>query len=370
MKVNILSSGRFHVCDLARELSRQGFDVRFYSYVPTKRLQKFGLSSDICCSLFYAISPFLLIERIFKCEFAKELRIKALDLMIGLLMRDCDVCIAMSGSFVYAIKNAKRKGVKVILERGSKHVLAQKKILDQFPKSRKILDFTVRRELKGYEIADFISIASQHVKRSFEEYGVPSSRLFVNPYGVDLKQFYIIPGIKKEYDLIMVGNWSVQKGCDLIVDTVKEMGLRFLHVGAIYDLRFPDGDQFTHIEPVNQNTLVYYYNKAKVFILPSRQEGLALVQAQAIACNLPVVGSPDSGAQDLKKIVSNSDCIIIIKDYSIPSIKNAVETAMGQYKRLNSTLYAGESIRNITWESYGQRYSDFLTRISKRKRMT
>lgn len=37
MKINILSPGRFHVLDLARELDKNGFDVKFYSFVPTKR---------------------------------------------------------------------------------------------------------------------------------------------------------------------------------------------------------------------------------------------------------------------------------------------------------------------------------------------
>lgn len=36
MKINILSPGRFHVLDLARELDKNGFDVKFYSFVPTK----------------------------------------------------------------------------------------------------------------------------------------------------------------------------------------------------------------------------------------------------------------------------------------------------------------------------------------------
>jgi hypothetical protein len=38
MKINILSPGRFHVCDLARELARNGYDVKFYSFKLFKRL--------------------------------------------------------------------------------------------------------------------------------------------------------------------------------------------------------------------------------------------------------------------------------------------------------------------------------------------
>ena len=43
IKINIFSPGRFHVCDLARELDKNGFDVKFYSFVSAKRAEKIGL---------------------------------------------------------------------------------------------------------------------------------------------------------------------------------------------------------------------------------------------------------------------------------------------------------------------------------------
>lgn len=46
LKIGILTSGRFHVCDLARELSRFGHDVRFYSLVPPHRTKQFGLPHE------------------------------------------------------------------------------------------------------------------------------------------------------------------------------------------------------------------------------------------------------------------------------------------------------------------------------------
>ena len=41
-KINILSQGRFHMLDLARELDHTGFDIKFYSFIPTSRCIKFG----------------------------------------------------------------------------------------------------------------------------------------------------------------------------------------------------------------------------------------------------------------------------------------------------------------------------------------
>src|SRR5262245_44323934 len=43
LRVGIASSGRFHLLDLARELNALGVNVRFYSYVPRKRAEAFGL---------------------------------------------------------------------------------------------------------------------------------------------------------------------------------------------------------------------------------------------------------------------------------------------------------------------------------------
>lgn len=63
MKINILSPGRFHVCDLARELARNGHNVKFYSFVPTKRAMKFGLPKECSASLFWPMSPFLMLPK-------------------------------------------------------------------------------------------------------------------------------------------------------------------------------------------------------------------------------------------------------------------------------------------------------------------
>lgn len=370
-KVNILSPGRFHVCDLARELDKQGFDVKFYSFVPTKRAIKFGLPKHCSASLFYLMIPFLTIEKILfkKQEWSRAVRMKVQDFLTGVLMRKCDILIAMSGSFVYAIKKAKKDGSIIILERGSKHILEQKRILESIPslKGKKpVPDINVQRELKGYELADYIAVATQHVVESFIHHHYQQKKLFKNPYGVDLSMFTPQPKIEKKYDFIMVGNWSYQKGCDLIIEAINKTQYTFLHVGNIIDLDFPKSKKFSHIDAVDQSKLINYYNQAKIFILPSRQEGLAMVQAQAIACNLPIIGSKDSGAEDLKQMVESPQYINLIENYTPEALIKAMNRAIENYPNLKDKTYAGRAIENLTWEAYGKRYADFLNTIKKK----
>jgi glycosyltransferase involved in cell wall biosynthesis len=286
MKINILSPGRFHVLDLARELDKQGHDVEFYSFVPTKRAQKYGLPKKCSKSLFLVMLPFLGLMKIFpKIYIIKKWSILFQDWFTSVYMRKCDILIAMSGNYIISLQKAKNNNSLVILERGSKHILEQKKILDNIPSLKgkiNVPKMNVKRELEGYQLADYIAIASQHVKDSLIKHGINDKKLFVNPYGVDLEMFKPIPDVKKEYDVIMVGGWSYQKGCDLIIEAIKKLQVKFLHVGSIVDVDFPKDKLFTHIDSVDQKKLIHYYNKAKIFILPSRQEGLAMVQMQAV----------------------------------------------------------------------------------------
>ena len=94
MKINIASTNRFHLLDLARELQIQGYDVRFYSYVPSKRCEKFGLTSK-CCSFLWIAVPFLLLQKVFpKSEKLIYYRNIVLDKYLSCFMRPCDVYIA------------------------------------------------------------------------------------------------------------------------------------------------------------------------------------------------------------------------------------------------------------------------------------
>ncbi len=367
-KINILSSARYHQYYLARELALSGYDVKFYTCMPKKSVIRYGMPNKKFKTIFWLISPFFFLERkVFKgVPFFFKLRVWLQDLMTLLLMRKCDIIISNSSGYTLCIRKAKKKGTKVIVHRGSKHILEQKRILETIPSlhgESGISNFIIKRELEDYATADYVAVQTEHVKRSFLKHNYPEKQLGVIPTGVDLSEFYPIPNTEKEYDVIMVGGWRYRKGCDLIVETIRQTDLKFLHVGGIVDMEFPQESNFTHVDVVKQKELVNYYNKAKIFLFPSREEGLAMVQAQAIACNLPLVGSKDSGAEDLKKLIGNSKYITILEDYNVETIKKAVYKALDDYKKMGNTIYAKGYLQNLTWTAYKERYISFLTSL-------
>lgn len=369
VRINILSSGRFHVCDLARELNILGYDVKFYSFVPVQRTETYGLPRHCSCSLFWALAPYIYLERLEKNKISVfgNIRRWIQDHMTALLMRDADIIIAMSGEFNYSVRKAKQRGARIIIERGSKHILDQQQILaaNPFVMASPISPANVKRELLSYDLADYLAVGSTHVADSMINRGVCKKKLFINPYGVETKHFYPVIETKRPYDLIMVGCWCYRKGCDLIVEAIKQTGYSILHVGSLGDIPFPEGDKrFVHIPPVDQQSLNQYYAQARIFILPSREEGLAMVQIQALACGLPIIASVDSGAADLLEIIGDSDSIRIIRDYTVESIVSEINQLLSKYSvKEEGYVVARKKLEQLTWQAYGKRYAQFLKSI-------
>jgi starch synthase len=367
MKINIAASHRFHLLDLARELEALGHEVRFYSYVPTKRAMTFGLKKETSYSLFILMLPFLGLVKLSKGSYwSLKLKQLALDYYLAWFMKPCDVYIALGTVYKQSFVSAKRKfGAITILEWGSKHIEEQQRILNEIPGVKMQPYYFTKRSVDGYNLADYIAIASDHVKQSFIERGIDKAKLIQNPYGVDLAMFKPTELTTQDpYDLIMVGGWSYRKGCDLLIEACRKNKFNLLHVGSIVDLEFPSDENMTHFDAVDQKLLVGYYAKARVFVLPSREEGLALVQAQALVCGLPIVCSPNTGGRDLKQLLQDKKWIIEMHEYSFKELEKCIFQALELAKTQFGVRSYSENVKtNFTWESYGKRYNDNLNLI-------
>lgn len=366
MVINIASfGGRTHMLDTARELARHGHTVRFYSYVPTKRAVRYGLPKECSFSLFYLALPFLVLFKIFgHTEALTYTYWRIYDIITAFILKPCDVFIGQSPMHIHSINRAKKKfGAITILECGSMHVKDFVRILNKDPqlKGKPCMSSKAeQRDIKSYISPDYLSVGSIMVRDSFIAHGIEESKIFINNYGYDPFQFYPTELETQHYDILMVGQWSYRKGADLITELCKQYQYRFLHVGPLL-MPFPAVYNMTHIDAVDQTQLIKYYSKAKVFLLPSREEGLALVQLQALACGLPLVCSRFSGGVELTKYCKSSDWVIECKSFSIEEIHKAINKALS----LAATQHGKRSIfvKDATLKAYGNRYNDFLTKI-------
>jgi glycosyltransferase involved in cell wall biosynthesis len=220
----------------------------------------------------------------------------------------------------------------------------------------------VERELREYQEAEFISIPSQFVKETFLLHGIPAEKLIQTPYGVDLTNFYPIPKRDKIFRIIYCGVLSIRKGIHYLLQAFSELKLREAElwlIGSLTDEIRPILGRFSsptiiHKGPFPEKALYQYYSQGSVFCLASIEEGLAMVQAQAMACGLPVICTTNTGGADL---VRNGQDGFIVPIRDVAALK---EKILYLYENPDVGAAMGESARRrvqagFSWEDYGRK---------------
>lgn len=315
MKIAVSAIGRFHMFDLARQMLRLGQEVQIFTGNPMCRVDR-------------ELRPFTRTHSLLHVVAALRQRMppaprttwwQNLDYISqgSWLARSIDpdttdVLDSLDGLGPAAGRLMKRYSKAWICNRGSAHILTQKAILEEEHRRWSVTapyfsEVGLDRCLQEYAEADAIVVPSQFARRSFLDHGIATARVFVCPYGVDLSEFH--PGTKPDnvFRVLFVGGTSIQKGIGHLLAAVEPLVNRrqceLWLVGPIdaaaRHILDRYRDSFKHRGIYPRRDLWQIYSQASVLVMPSVQEGFGLVQAQAMACGVPVIGSRNSGAEDL-----------------------------------------------------------------------
>lgn len=367
LRIAIMTTGRFHVGDLAREFSRMGHQVAFYSMVPAGRLKEFGLQPESIRTLLMPVAHWYALTRAAPTAWARDFCAQQLtvayDRAVAKRLESCDVFIGMSGIAVETARLARERwGARIFIERGSRHILSQKAILATLPYATQVTQWQVERELASYAIADVVTVLSGHCEDSFIEYGYAREKLFRNPLGVKYEDFP--PADRRALltpTVLMAGAWCWRKGADLFSEAAQRMpNVKFIHVGTVSDHSLPSAPNFEHIDKVDQLALKDIYARAHVFCLPSREEGMATVIPQALASGLRVVCSNRTGGEDLIPFARIGAPISVFKNNDIEGLITELKKQLTLAK-LDSPLLTSlteEGRHFLKWKSSAKRYSD------------
>lgn len=311
VRAGVSSAGRFHMFDLARELDRLSVLGALYTGYPRWKLNelpKHRIHTSCWPTLLTAAG-----QRLgWQGAWQKRWRIKHHDRWTASVMEPCDVfhCLSSFGLESHQVAKA-RYGALTICDRGSSHILYQSRILTE-EHERWGLNFAgidpwvIEREVAEYEFCDLICVPSSFAYRSFLERGVPEAKLRKNPYGVDLSLFRQVAKQDRAFRVICVGTLSLRKGAPYLLEALAPLNLPNFEVWLIGHI-LPEvrpflkryRDRVRIWGPLPRSELYKYYSQGSVFVIASLEEGLALVQAQAMACGLPVIATTNTGAEDL-----------------------------------------------------------------------
>jgi glycosyltransferase involved in cell wall biosynthesis len=374
MDVTVSVFGRFHAFYLAHELYKRGHLKSLITSYPKFEVKKYGIPAEKTESLL----SYELIDRAWNRWLPKSLKSSIdigdwFDRTFGQtaarhIPENTDIYVGWSGKSKAGLERAKQLGALTILERGSSHPEFNRDILiEEYEKyglkskiefQKRIYD---RESLQEYELADFVSTPSEFVRQTYIDRGFAKEKLLKVTYGVDLQQFQQSPKTDDVFRVIFAGGMTLRKGVHYLLQAFAELKLPKAQLWLL-------GTKSTEIEPffakyegtfhhfghLPQSELHKYYSQCSVFVMPSIEEGLALVQPQAMACGLPLICTTNTGGEDL--IRDGKEGFVI----PIRNIELLKEKILWCYENQEHCRLMGQAAKKIvaqgfSWHDYGER---------------
>jgi len=385
MNVSVFTIGRFHHFDLARQVLRRGHGMRLYTSNPPSRVDP-DLRPFASTHWRYRV-PFAIGGRLgfgAHLYWLDEMLLKDLGRWMSrsLDLDWTDVLHALDGTDPIAGRFARANGKLWICDRGSTHILTQKEILDaeykdlglkppQFSADR------LERCVAEYEESHAVTVPSQFAKRSFLQHGIAEKRVYVCPYGVNLSEFRKGEKRDAKFRVICVGQITIRKGIGHLLRAVEPLvrknKLELWLVGQIDSAVQPLLDNFKGVFEYKgvcpRKDLWRLYSQASVLVLASVEEGFGLVQAQAMACGVPVIATENTGAEDLFKDGVEG---FIVTARSPEAIRAKLEWMMDNAARRDGMAAAAlERVKTLGgWDRYGECVGQVYEQLAARHEIT
>lgn len=386
MKVVISTAGRFHLFALARELDQRDCLERIYSGFVWSALARESVPRDKVTTFPWFRTPYMALARspiapprAFS-QWLETMSCVAQDAYVARRLPDCDAFIGHDGAGLVTGREAKRRGLRYVTDTGVTHVAFRAALLkEEF--ARYGLDYRTDNEaihwrlIEEYEAADAVAVPSTFVKQSFVEQGFPADRLRVIPYGVRTTHFHKISRPPADcFRVLFVGALSIRKGARYLFQAFRELPhpkKELVIVGTVLEEVRPLAAEHRDLNvkfmgAIPNTKLKYLYSSSHAFVLPSVEEGLAMVMAEAMACGCPVVASVNTGAADLFSY-GREGFIVPARDSR--AIRDCL-TRLADEPELRERMSAAAIDRVKTlggWSAYGQAFFSLLGQLCDRR---
>jgi glycosyltransferase involved in cell wall biosynthesis len=311
--------GVFHHFELARELERRGHLSVVYSTFPWRRLKREGLPHSRVETFPWLHAPEFLLQ---KYRIGNRWLYDQMGYSNALLFDEwtmrrippCDAFIAISGAGLKTGRRVQQRGGRFICDRGSTHIRYRAELIEEehlrwgVPENSHDDPRDLAREEAIYETADAVTVPSSYSRQSYLDRGIPADKIHVLPYGVLLDRFQKVADPPTDrFEVLYVGRVSLPKGFPYLLQAFDRLAIKNKHLTVIGGVQ-PEMDRVLEKLPrenvaflgtMPQTQLKDYMSRSQVMVMPSLDEGMALVQGQAMACGCPVIATTNTGAADL-----------------------------------------------------------------------
>jgi glycosyltransferase involved in cell wall biosynthesis len=382
MKVTQAVFGVFHHFELAHQLHRRNHLQKIYSTWPWARLKREGLPHSLvsCFSLLHTTDYLLNRTPLASPRTSSKLaswNTLSFDRWTSSRIAPCDAFIAISGAGLLTGRKVQAHGGIFICDRGSTHQRYQENIVAEeyrrwnLPQPLSKPHITVREE-EIYATANAITVPSAVAKRSFLQMGIAPDKVHVIPYGVRLDHFTRTEEpSQNSFEVLFAGQVSLRKGIPYLLQAfarLKHSNKRLTIAGAIQDdiralLSTLPADNVVFTGSLPQSQLAKKMSASHLLVLPSIEEGLALVQGQAMACGCPVLATTATGAEDL---FTDGEQGFIVPDRDVDALAQRMQQIADnptlQRRLSEAALFRVKNLGG--WDQYGEAWDRLLHQLT------
>ena len=291
--------------------------------------------------------------------------------------READIILAYNGCALASFTALQGSRTRRVLEVVNSHVSCQDELLAEehdrcglpykgvFPAEK-------RRRLQEYDICDHILCPSSFVARSLIARGIPQTKIIKNGYGFRRIPTGGRPPVERNGTrLLYVGSVSVRKGLRYLIKAlgqVKQPGVTLDIVGpmtgvtGLENMTLPASVKFHGV--LKAAELGAMFAQSDVFVLPSIEEGQALVIGEALGFGLPIIATENTGADDV--IIDGREGFIVpIRDAQ--ALAEKIDRLLGNDDlRRTMAAAATQTARFLGgWDVAGNRLVDRLQTLLK-----
>jgi alpha-maltose-1-phosphate synthase len=382
MKVTQAVFGVFHHFELAHQLHRRNHLQKIYSTWPWARLKREGLPRSLvsCFPLLHTPDYLLNYTRFYTPQMSSKMaswNTRAFDRWTNHIIEPCDAFIGISGSGLLTGRKIQASGGIFMCDRGSTHQRYQENVVAEeyrrwnLPQPLSKPHITIREE-EIYHTADAITVPSTAAKRSFVQMGIAPEKIHVIPYGVRLDRFTRTEEPPHgSFEVLFAGQVSLRKGIPYLLQAfarLKHPNKRLTIAGPIQDeirglLSTLPNENVIFTGSLPQPQLAKKMSVSHLLVLPSVEEGLALVQGQAMACGCPVLATTATGAEDL---FTDGEQGFIVPDRDVNALSERMQQIADspelQHKLSEAALRRVKDLGG--WDQYGETWDRLLHQLT------
>jgi glycosyltransferase involved in cell wall biosynthesis len=210
------------------------------------------------------------------------------------------------------------------------------------------------------------------VKQSLVERGIPSQKIHVIPYGVDVyfwgKAWVRDKPTNEKLIFIYTASIALRKGVHYLIQAWRDVNLPTSELWICGFNYLPKCKEFKNFPPTikflgpkSHSELLEIYKRAHIYVLPSLFEGLARSGLEAMASGLPCIATWESGLTDFIRHGENGWVVPSANSDALAEILR--ECFKNRFELGKFSEKAFETGQLNSWERYGNRCAEVAKHI-------